>query len=90
VYVTGTFDDWGKTVKLEKKGDVYEKEVQLLKSDEKVYYKVRWNVIWFVEIWGKKTLLVTHTSHVPAHCHDSPPVALDSRDHVLMRRANDQ
>ncbi|CRG85275.1 hypothetical protein PISL3812_02380 [Talaromyces islandicus] len=29
VFVTGTFDDWGRTVRLEKKGDIFEKEVQL-------------------------------------------------------------
>lgn len=42
VYVTGTFDDWGRTVKLEKNGDVFEREVQLPKADEKVYFKVCW------------------------------------------------
>jgi hypothetical protein len=40
VYVTGTFDDWGKTIKLDKVGDVFEKQVQLPKADEKVYFKV--------------------------------------------------
>jgi len=40
VYVTGTFDDWGKTVKLDKKGDIFEKEVELPETDEKVHYKV--------------------------------------------------
>jgi hypothetical protein len=41
VHVTGTFDDWAKTEKLEKVGDVFEKEVQLPSADEKYYYKVR-------------------------------------------------
>ena len=41
VHVTGTFDDWGKTEKLEKVGDVFEKEVTLPSADEKYYYKVR-------------------------------------------------
>jgi hypothetical protein len=40
VYVTGTFDDWGKTEKLEKKGDVFEKSVHLPDKD-KILYKVR-------------------------------------------------
>lgn len=40
VHVTGTFDDWGKTEKLEKVGDVFEKEVNLPSADEKYYYKV--------------------------------------------------
>jgi hypothetical protein len=39
VYVTGTFDNWGKTVKLDKKDTVFEKTVAL-KSDEKILYKV--------------------------------------------------
>ncbi|KAH8423906.1 carbohydrate-binding module family 48 protein [Aspergillus melleus] len=39
VYVTGTFDDWGKTVQLEKKGDFFEKEVHLSPTDEKLHYK---------------------------------------------------
>jgi hypothetical protein len=41
VHVTGTFDGWGKTEKLEKVGDVFEKEVTLPSADEKYYYKVR-------------------------------------------------
>lgn len=41
VYVTGTFDDWGKTVKLEKGADgVFTKTVQLPHSQDNVYYKV--------------------------------------------------
>ncbi|MCJ1486364.1 hypothetical protein MMC06_006541, partial [Schaereria dolodes] len=40
VYVTGTFDDWGKTVKLNKKeGNLHEKLVDLPSVDEKIYYK---------------------------------------------------
>lgn len=42
VYVTGTFDDWAKSVKLEKKGDSFEKSLELSKTDEKIFYKVRW------------------------------------------------
>ncbi|KAI5358262.1 Putative AMP-activated kinase, glycogen-binding protein [Septoria linicola] len=38
VYVTGTFDNWGKTVKLDKKDQVHEKLVNL-PSNEKVLYK---------------------------------------------------
>jgi hypothetical protein len=41
VHVTGTFDDWGKTEKLEKVGNVFEKEVTLPSANEKYYYKVR-------------------------------------------------
>lgn len=39
--MTGTFDDWGKTVQLEKKGNVFEKEVHLPTIDGKIQYKVR-------------------------------------------------
>ena len=40
VYVTGSFDDWSKSVQLKKKGSSWEKNVELPKA-EKVYYKVR-------------------------------------------------
>jgi len=40
VYVTGTFDDWAKSVKLVKKGDIFEKLVELPQVEEKIYYKV--------------------------------------------------
>ncbi|KAI9847243.1 MAG: hypothetical protein M1838_000957 [Thelocarpon superellum] len=39
VFVTGTFDDWGKTVQLEKVGDGFEKVVHLTKVDHSIYYK---------------------------------------------------
>ncbi|MCJ1392381.1 hypothetical protein MMC18_005248 [Xylographa bjoerkii] len=40
VHVTGTFDDWSKSVLLEKKdGDMHEKLVELPRADEKIYYK---------------------------------------------------
>jgi Glycogen recognition site of AMP-activated protein kinase len=41
VYVTGTFDDWGKTEKLHKVGGTFEKEVHLPDASVKVLYKVR-------------------------------------------------
>lgn len=41
--MTGTFDDWSKSVKLEKKeGNVHEKLVELPRADEKIHYKVGW------------------------------------------------
>ncbi|KAK0660547.1 Cruciform DNA-recognizing protein 1 [Lasiodiplodia hormozganensis] len=39
VYVTGTFDDWAKTVQLDHKDGRFEKTVPLPKNDEKVLYK---------------------------------------------------
>jgi len=45
VYVTGTFDDWGKTVKLDRKGDFFEKDVQLPNKD-KIRYKFVVNGEW--------------------------------------------
>jgi len=39
--VTGTFDDWQKTERLEKTGDVFAKEVTLPSATDKIYYKVR-------------------------------------------------
>lgn len=38
--MTGSFDNWGRTVKLEKRGDIFEKEVQLPSANEKIHYKV--------------------------------------------------
>lgn len=40
VYVTGTFDDWSKSIQLVKRGLSWENNVDLPKA-EKVYYKVR-------------------------------------------------
>ncbi|OTB07069.1 carbohydrate-binding module family 48 protein [Hypoxylon sp. CI-4A] len=39
VYVTGTFDDWKKTEKLEKVGEHFEKAVTLSDASEKIFYK---------------------------------------------------
>ena len=39
VYVTGTFDDWKKTVQLEREGGIFKKTVELPKT--KTQYKVR-------------------------------------------------
>jgi len=39
--VTGTFDSWSKSERLEKKGDLFIKDVTLSSADEKIYYKVR-------------------------------------------------
>jgi hypothetical protein len=42
VHVTGTFDDWSKSVKLDaKEGGLHEKLVELPSADQKYYYKVR-------------------------------------------------
>ncbi|PIG87828.1 hypothetical protein AARAC_011354 [Aspergillus arachidicola] len=46
VYVTGTFDDWGKTVRLDRKGDIFEKEVPLPATEEKLHYKFVVDGIW--------------------------------------------
>jgi hypothetical protein len=40
VYVTGTFDNWSKSEKMEKVGDAFEKSVDLPDTSEKIYYKV--------------------------------------------------
>ncbi|KAF7549018.1 hypothetical protein G7Z17_g6671 [Cylindrodendrum hubeiense] len=41
VYVTGTFDGWTKSVKLEKEGDVFQKSVELKDASQKIYYKIK-------------------------------------------------
>ena len=40
VFVTGTFDDWSKSVKLDKTATGHEKTVPLPQTSEKVLYKV--------------------------------------------------
>ncbi|KAF9882310.1 hypothetical protein CkaCkLH20_00346 [Colletotrichum karsti] len=39
VYVTGTFDNWTKSEKLDKVGNLFEKTVTLPEASEKIYYK---------------------------------------------------
>ncbi|KAK4191147.1 hypothetical protein QBC35DRAFT_471217 [Podospora australis] len=39
VYVTGTFDNWSKTVQLEKVGQIFQKTVTLPNANEKIFYK---------------------------------------------------
>ncbi|KAJ9643574.1 Cruciform DNA binding protein [Coniosporium tulheliwenetii] len=39
VFVTGTFDDWSKSVRLNKKDNYFEKTVDLPQTNEKIYYK---------------------------------------------------
>ncbi len=48
VYVTGTFDDWTKSEKLEKVGDKFEKNVTLADASKKIYYKVGAHAFSFV------------------------------------------
>ncbi|KXG48992.1 Immunoglobulin E-set [Penicillium griseofulvum] len=45
VFVTGTFDDWGKTVKLDRVGDIFVKEVTI-SPIQKVHYKFVVDGIW--------------------------------------------
>ncbi|OAP65328.1 hypothetical protein AYL99_01300 [Fonsecaea erecta] len=48
VHVTGTFDDWGKSVQLDKVGDIWEKEVDL-PTDKKIFYKFVVNDQWIID-----------------------------------------
>lgn len=38
--MTGTFDDWSKSVKLDHDGTTFQKTVSLPNATEKIYYKV--------------------------------------------------
>lgn len=49
VYVTGTFDDWGKSVQLNKVADVWEKKVEIPKTVEKLLYKFVVNDEWVID-----------------------------------------
>jgi len=48
VYVTGTFDNWTKSVQLEKKGDVFSKTVDLKEPEGKIYYKFIVDGNWII------------------------------------------
>ncbi|CEI66772.1 unnamed protein product [Fusarium venenatum] len=48
VYVTGTFDNWTKSVKLEKEGDVFSKTVDLKEPEGKIYYKFIVDGNWII------------------------------------------
>jgi hypothetical protein len=50
VFVTGTFDDWGKTVKLDRVGDLFVKEVTI-SPVQKIHYKV----------WAYNSFLISRT-----------------------------
>ena len=41
VYVTGTFDNWTKSERLDRVGQSFQKTVTLPESDAKIFYKVR-------------------------------------------------
>ncbi|GAB7358616.1 hypothetical protein MBLNU230_g3846t1 [Neophaeotheca triangularis] len=45
VYVTGTFDNWGKTVKLDENNGVFQKTVEL-PSEDKIFYKFVADDVW--------------------------------------------
>ncbi|KAM0557053.1 hypothetical protein ACHAPJ_005316 [Fusarium lateritium] len=48
VYVTGTFDNWTKSVKLEKKDNVFTKTVDLKEPEGKIYYKFIVDGNWII------------------------------------------
>ncbi|KAF8543629.1 immunoglobulin E-set, partial [Trichophaea hybrida] len=47
VYVTGTFDDWGKSTKLEKTGSVFMKKVEL--PIQNIQYKFVVDGDWIID-----------------------------------------
>ncbi|KIL96143.1 hypothetical protein FAVG1_00885 [Fusarium avenaceum] len=71
VYVTGTFDNWTKSVQLEKKGDVFSKTVDLKEPEGKIYYKlppifpISRNIHSALGIGGKLPVIVLPLSPAP-------------------------
>lgn len=63
--MTGTFDDWTKSVKLDKVGDVFEKEVTFPDQVEKIYYKVRSPFFFFFFFLVPIAILQAHVLAVP-------------------------
>nr|POE56232.1 5'-amp-activated protein kinase subunit beta-2 [Quercus suber] len=53
VYVTGTFDNWSKSVKLDKKDFIHEKTVDLPSIGEKIFYKFVADGDWKYDHTGK-------------------------------------
>ena len=53
VYVTGTFDNWEKSVQLDKVGSSFEKTVPLPDTTDKIFYKVGAGSFMNVEADGK-------------------------------------
>ncbi|KKY17535.1 hypothetical protein UCRPC4_g05480 [Phaeomoniella chlamydospora] len=83
VFVTGTFDDWGKTVQLEKVGDVFEKDVQLPSTD-KVFYKFVVDGNWTTDSEAPtetdssgnvNNVVTTENIKAPVESNTSPPGA---------------
>ncbi|KAK5094000.1 Cruciform DNA binding protein [Exophiala xenobiotica] len=54
VYVTGTFDDWGKSERLERVDGGFEKEVELPNAEQKIYYKFVVDDQWIVDTQAPK------------------------------------
>lgn len=65
--MTGTFDDWAKSVKLEKKGDRFEKLLDLPQTEEKIFYKVRGVSCAprILEWFGKDVHTISTTEELP-------------------------
>lgn len=69
-YVTGTFDNWQKTVKLEKSDGVFQKTVDIAHPSHKIYYKVRGRkpgVVPFLRVFGSSMAVSL------AELHDCTP-----------------
>jgi len=60
--VTGTFDNWGKTIKLDKVGTAHEKTVPL-ESHEKILYKVRRRMGKAGRGCARQLLTITWSAH---------------------------
>lgn len=87
VYVTGTFDDWSKSVKLDHKNGVFEKTVQLPKNDEKVLYKFVVDGNWTTSTQAPQeddghgiynNVLLPADIHFPSSAHIMSSAAPDS------------
>jgi hypothetical protein len=87
VFVTGTFDNWTKSVRLEKVGDVFEKEVEFGPDTEKIFYKVgratvliarsdTRHFVWPPRLMGRLMVINVRLMWVNHPSHPGP-----SRDH---------
>jgi hypothetical protein len=69
VFVTGTFDNWTKSVKLEKEGGVFLKTVELKEPEKKIYYKVGVSPGYCTSASTANSCFVVHTYHTEIPWH---------------------
>lgn len=74
--MTGTFDRWTKSVKLEKQDDVFQKSVELEDASEKIYYKVRCAEVRRLRLCLGSIFFFARSFPIPKHPSMMMPLSL--------------